>query len=248
MILLGSSASLATVPRRNADPTAPASPVNDRRRLIKDNNIFSRRVGATTPVNMQTRFSITSFPNRINGLTRGIGSFLDKEVPWFSQPDWIHSWRRQRLCAVAARIALDWMIEGTSIDPILDEVSGGTVHAREFLLGHFVQVMCDVACGFPGSFLRGVLEAANSTSWLRFRLSTASLAEWNPAYPPPSFERPPVEPANLSPPLSASCPSRSRGMQRGSSTNIHAGTDITLVSCGRLVQRPCPACRWLSTS
>ena len=49
--------------------------------------------------------------------------------------------------AVMARIALDWMIEGTSIDPILEEVSEGQ-YTREFLLGHFVQVMCDVACGF----------------------------------------------------------------------------------------------------
>ena len=40
--------------------------------------------------------------------------------------------------AVMTRIALDWMIEGTSIDPILDEISEGQ-YTREFLLGHFVQ-------------------------------------------------------------------------------------------------------------
>jgi hypothetical protein len=51
---------------------------------------------------------------------------------------------------VMTRIALDWMIEGTSIEPIIDEVSEGQ-YTREFLLGHFVQVMCDVACGFRSS-------------------------------------------------------------------------------------------------
>jgi hypothetical protein len=52
--------------------------------------------------------------------------------------------------AVMTRIALDWMIEGTLIEAIIDEVSEGQ-YTREFLLGHFVQVMCDVACGFRSS-------------------------------------------------------------------------------------------------
>jgi hypothetical protein len=52
--------------------------------------------------------------------------------------------------AVMARTALDWMIERTSIDPILEEVAEGQ-YDREFLLGHFVQVMADVACGFRKS-------------------------------------------------------------------------------------------------
>jgi hypothetical protein len=69
--------------------------------------------------------------------------------------------------AVMTRIALDWMIEGTSIDPILDEVSEGQ-YTREFLLGHFVEVMSDVACGFRKSpraaFLRRQLEQIASIS------------------------------------------------------------------------------------
>ena len=69
--------------------------------------------------------------------------------------------------AVMARIALDWMIEGTSIDPILEEVSEGQ-YTREFLLGHFVQVMCDVACGFRRSlreaFLKRQLDLVASLS------------------------------------------------------------------------------------
>jgi hypothetical protein len=69
--------------------------------------------------------------------------------------------------AVMTRIVLDWMIEGTSIDPILDEVSEGQ-YTREFLLGHFVQVMCDVACGFRRSareaFLKRQLDLVASLS------------------------------------------------------------------------------------
>ncbi len=59
------------------------------------------------------------------------------------------------------------MIEGTSIDPILEEVSEGQ-HTREFLLGHFVQVMCDVACGFrqlpAEAFLKRQLDLVASLS------------------------------------------------------------------------------------
>jgi Transposase DDE domain len=69
--------------------------------------------------------------------------------------------------AVMTRIALDWMVEGTSIDPILDEVSERQ-YTREFLLGHFVQVMCDVACGFRRStreaFLKRQLDLVGSLS------------------------------------------------------------------------------------
>jgi IS4 transposase len=69
--------------------------------------------------------------------------------------------------AVMTRIALDWIIEGTSIDPLLDEVSQGQ-YTREFLLGHFVQVMSDVACGFRKSpreaFLKRQLNLVGSLS------------------------------------------------------------------------------------
>lgn len=52
--------------------------------------------------------------------------------------------------AVLVRIALDCMIERTSLDPILAAVGKGQYH-REFLLSHFVQVMADVSCGFRRS-------------------------------------------------------------------------------------------------
>src|SRR5262245_31195326 len=69
--------------------------------------------------------------------------------------------------AVMTRIALNWMIEGTSIEPILDAVSEGQ-YTREFLLSHFVQVMCDVACGFRRlpreAFLKRKLDLVASMS------------------------------------------------------------------------------------
>jgi hypothetical protein len=69
--------------------------------------------------------------------------------------------------AVMTRMALDWMIEETSINSILDEVAEGQ-YTRELLLGHFVQVMCDVACGFRKSpraaFLKRQLERIASIS------------------------------------------------------------------------------------
>jgi hypothetical protein len=52
--------------------------------------------------------------------------------------------------AVMTRLALDWMIQRTSIDPLLEEVAQGQ-YDREFLLSHFVEVMADVACGFRSS-------------------------------------------------------------------------------------------------
>jgi hypothetical protein len=69
--------------------------------------------------------------------------------------------------AVMARTALDWMIQRTSIDPILQEVAEGQ-YDREFLLGHFVEVMADVACGFRKSpraaFLKRQLDRVASIS------------------------------------------------------------------------------------
>jgi hypothetical protein len=69
--------------------------------------------------------------------------------------------------AVMTRIALDWMIKDTSIDTILDEGSEAQ-YTREFLLRHFVQVMCDVACGFRRSareaFLKRQLNLVASLS------------------------------------------------------------------------------------
>jgi hypothetical protein len=52
--------------------------------------------------------------------------------------------------AVMTRLALDWMIQRTSLNPLLEEVSERQ-YDREFLLSHFVEVMADVACGFRSS-------------------------------------------------------------------------------------------------
>jgi hypothetical protein len=69
--------------------------------------------------------------------------------------------------AVMTRMALDWMVERTSLDPILQEVAEGQ-YDREFVLSHFVQVMCDVACGFRKSprqaFLKRRLDQIASCS------------------------------------------------------------------------------------
>ena len=97
--------------------------------------------------------------------------------------------------AVMTRIALDWMIEGTSIEPILDAVSEGQ-YTREFLLGHFVQVMCDVACGFRYSPRDGIPEASTRPRGFGVRFLPQARLEWNPAYPPLSCGRLPVEPAS----------------------------------------------------
>ena len=77
------------------------------------------------------------------------------------------------------RIALDWMIEATSIDPILDEVAEGQ-YSREFLLGHFVEVMADVACGFRPSpraaFLKRQFDRIASLSAFYRKLGRMELA------------------------------------------------------------------------
>jgi hypothetical protein len=52
--------------------------------------------------------------------------------------------------AVMTRIALDWIIDGTPLDELFDEVAGDQ-YTRELTLTHFVQVMLDVASGFRPS-------------------------------------------------------------------------------------------------
>jgi hypothetical protein len=52
--------------------------------------------------------------------------------------------------AVMTRLALDWVIEGTTLDTLLQDVAEGQ-YQREFALRHFVDVMLDVACGFRPS-------------------------------------------------------------------------------------------------
>jgi hypothetical protein len=69
--------------------------------------------------------------------------------------------------AVMTRLALDWIIEGTTLDTLLQDVAEGQ-YQREFALGHFVQVMLDVACGFRPSpraaFLRREFQRVASLS------------------------------------------------------------------------------------
>lgn len=81
--------------------------------------------------------------------------------------------------SVMTRIALDWMIEASSIDPILDDVAQGQ-YSREFLLGHFVEVMADVACGFRPSpraaFLKRQFDRVASLSAFYRKLGRMELA------------------------------------------------------------------------
>jgi IS4 transposase len=81
--------------------------------------------------------------------------------------------------AVMTRLALDWMIERTSIDTILEDVAEEQYN-REFMLGHFVQVMCDVACGFRKSpreaFLKRQFDRIGSISAFYRKLARMELA------------------------------------------------------------------------
>jgi IS4 transposase len=69
--------------------------------------------------------------------------------------------------AVMTRITLDWIIDGTPLDTLLQEVAEGQ-YEREFALSHFVQVMLDVACGYRptprAAFLRRELQRLASLS------------------------------------------------------------------------------------
>jgi hypothetical protein len=69
--------------------------------------------------------------------------------------------------AVMTRLALDWIIDGTPLDCILQEVADWQFE-RELTLRHLVDVMLDVACGFRPSpraaFVRRDLERVASTS------------------------------------------------------------------------------------
>ncbi len=81
--------------------------------------------------------------------------------------------------AVMTRIALDWILDGTPLDRILQEVADGQFQ-REFLLRHFVDVMLDVACGFRPSpraaFVRRELERVASVSAFYRKLGRMELA------------------------------------------------------------------------
>lgn len=81
--------------------------------------------------------------------------------------------------AVMTRIALDWIVEGTPLDRILQDVAEGQFD-REFLLRHFVDVMLDVACGFRptprAAFVRRDLEQVASISAFYRKLGRMELA------------------------------------------------------------------------
>jgi hypothetical protein len=81
--------------------------------------------------------------------------------------------------AVMTRLALDWIIDGTPLDRILQEVADGQFE-REFALRHFVEVMLDVACGFRptprAAFLRRDLEPIASLSAFYRKLGRMELA------------------------------------------------------------------------
>jgi hypothetical protein len=81
--------------------------------------------------------------------------------------------------AVMTRIALDWILDGISLDQILPEVAEAQFE-REFLLRHFVDVMLDVACGFRptprAAFLRRDLERVASISAFYRKLGRMELA------------------------------------------------------------------------
>jgi hypothetical protein len=80
--------------------------------------------------------------------------------------------------AVMTRIALDWIIDGTPLDQLFREVAEGQ-YEREFALGHFVQVMLDVACGFRPSpraaFLRREFQRIASISAFYRKLARMEL-------------------------------------------------------------------------
>ena len=80
--------------------------------------------------------------------------------------------------AVMTRIALDWIIDGTPLDQLFQEVAEGQ-YQREFALSHFVQVMLDVACGFRptprAAFMRREFQQVASISAFYRKLARMEL-------------------------------------------------------------------------
>lgn len=81
--------------------------------------------------------------------------------------------------ALMIRLALDWMIPRAEIDPLLVHVAEAQ-YDREFLLGHLVEVMADVSCGFRPSpraaFLRRQFDRIASLSAFYAKLGRMELA------------------------------------------------------------------------
>jgi len=80
--------------------------------------------------------------------------------------------------AVMTRLALDWIIDGTPLDELFEEVAGDQ-YTREFTLRHFVEVMVDVASGFRpnprAAFLRRNLALIASISAFYRKLNRMGL-------------------------------------------------------------------------
>jgi hypothetical protein len=81
--------------------------------------------------------------------------------------------------AVMTRLTLDWILDGTPLDRILQEVADGQFE-RELTLRHLIDVMLDVACGFRPSpraaYVRRDLERVASTSAFYRKLGRMELA------------------------------------------------------------------------
>jgi hypothetical protein len=81
--------------------------------------------------------------------------------------------------AVMTRIALDWIIDGTPLDELFDELAEGQ-YTRELTLTHLVQVMLDVASGHRPSpraaYVRRDLEIVASLSAFYRKLNRMRLA------------------------------------------------------------------------
>src|SRR4051794_40038687 len=81
--------------------------------------------------------------------------------------------------AVMTRITLDWIIDGTPLDELFEEVAENQ-YTRELTLAHFVQVMLDVASGHRPSpraaYQRRDLELVASVSAFYRKLNRMELA------------------------------------------------------------------------
>lgn len=81
--------------------------------------------------------------------------------------------------AVMTRIALDWIVDGTPLDRLLQDVAVGQFE-RELTLRHLVDVMLDVACGFRptprAAYVRRDLQLVASTSAFYRKLGRMELA------------------------------------------------------------------------
>lgn len=94
-------------------------------------------------------------------------------------PAILNPFREGAPVAVITRIALDWIVDGTPLDELFDELADGQ-YTRELTLTHLVQVMLDVACGHRPSpraaYVRRQLELVASLSAFYRKLARTELA------------------------------------------------------------------------